>query len=60
VRYLMRIFIICTLYQTFFDKYYRIKEDQMRGMSCMSRVHRWKMCIDFKETESGAVMTWET
>lgn len=60
MRNLMRIFIICTLYQTFFDKCCRIEEDEMRDISCMSRVGRWKMCVNLKGTESGAVTTWET
>jgi hypothetical protein len=37
-----------------------IKEDEMRDISCMSRVGRWKICIILKGIESGAVITRET
>lgn len=44
----------------FFDKYYKIKENETTGISCMSRVGRWKMCINLKGNESDAVVMCET
>jgi hypothetical protein len=32
----------------------------MRGISCKSRVGRWKMRINLKGIKSGAVITWKT